>query len=591
MNNEENMTTLEEAEVQPESEEQPEDEKSLLVEPLIDLRNFVSKYRRKISALAWMLIYALIFLLSQLFAWFVIVPIAFISNALSAANNAASSITGAEYLSSIDSYAESLSVQEQLAALTPSIMPWVLLLSCLITLCVSALVVKARGFEVRKFAGLKPAAPILIVASLFLGIGFSLAFNSFFSLPGLEALQDSETALAQSLLFGSIFTAIVASTIVPIAEEIVFRGFMLNDLRRGWSLLFSVIVSSLIFGVLHGTAVWALFAAVLGLLLAWIALRTRSIYPAIAAHVGINGASFTFVWTQPHDAGIFALMLVAGLGILAISSIVVLVNTRPLSELESAPEPLLKKRWGESLHEGASERSGKGLQEEITESTRTGEQSMNIDRVIVGDIKTNTWLIEGIPTEAGQTPPLIVIDPGDEAEKILDAIAGRPVAAVMLTHGHFDHIGAADEVADESSSYLYMSEAELNTCPQLVEDIEQRYGIKVDIPRVDFKVKDGDVFDLAGLKVEVMLIPGHTQGSVGYVISAPGSEQKHFFSGDTLFARDVGRTDLLGGDQAAMEQSIERIASELAPSAKVYPGHGPATSIEREAAANSWWPS
>ena len=215
---------------------------------------------------------------------------------------------------------------------------------------------------------------------------------------------------------------------------------------------------------------------------------------------------------------------------------------------------------------------------------------MNVDRVVVGEIKTNTWLIEGIPAEAGQTPPLIVIDPGDEADKILDAIAGRPVAAVMLTHGHFDHIGAADEVADESSSFLYMSEAELATCPQLVADIEERYGIKVDIPRVDFKVKEGDVFDLAGLKVEVMLIPGHTQGSVGYLISAPDSDEKHFFSGDTLFARDVGRTDLLGGDQAAMERSIERIATELDPSTKVYPGHGPATSIAREAVANSWWP-
>ena len=525
---------------------------------------------RRITAIAWSLIYALIFLGSQLLAWIVIVPAVVVSGVLMA--------TVKGYLDPTDSYVLIQFIREQSASLAPTAIPWVLLLSCFVTVYISALTAKVRGFNVQKFASLNPATPILISASLFLGIGFSLAFNSFFSLPGLEALQDSETALAQSLLFGSILTAIVASTIVPIVEEIVFRGFMLNELRRGWGLLFSAIVSSVLFGVLHGTAVWALFAAVLGLLLAWIALRTRSIYPAIAAHVGINGTSFIFVWANPQEASIFTAMLAVGLITLIISSIVIFMHTHSLSGLEPAPEPLLRKGLREEL------------QENLNESIRIGEQPMNIDRTIVGDIKTNTWLIEGIPAEAGQASPLIVIDPGDEAEKILDAIANRPVAAVLLTHGHFDHIGAADEVADESSSYLYMSEAELDTCPQLVADIEERYGIKVNIPRVDFKVKDGDIFDLAGLKVEVMLIPGHTQGSVGYLISEPGSEQKHFFSGDTLFARDVGRTDLLGGDQAAMERSIERIATELDPSTKVYPGHGPATSIEREAAANSWWP-
>ncbi|MCL2680766.1 MAG: MBL fold metallo-hydrolase, partial [Coriobacteriia bacterium] len=168
----------------------------------------------------------------------------------------------------------------------------------------------------------------------------------------------------------------------------------------------------------------------------------------------------------------------------------------------------------------------------------------------------------------------------------------RPVAGILLTHGHFDHVLAADEVADETSSYLYMSQAELDISPQLVTDIEERYGIKVTVPRVDFKLYDGDLLDLAGLRVEVMLTPGHTVGSVGYLVwDEAEPEQKHYFSGDTLFARDVGRTDLLGGDEAAMQQSIERIARELAPSTKVYPGHGPATSIERESRANSWWPA
>jgi len=228
---------------------------------------------------------------------------------------------------------------------------------------------------------------------------------------------------------------------------------------------------------------------------------------------------------------------------------------------------------------------------------------VKVERVTVGELRTNTWLIEGLAENApdgtgsgdagpaSEDAPLIIIDPGADPDRILDAVAGRPVAGVLLTHGHFDHTGAADEVADETSSYLYMSAPELAISPQMIADIEERYGIEVPKPRIDFQINDGDVLDLAGLRVEVMLTPGHTPGSVGYLISAPGSDQKHYFSGDTLFARDVGRTDLLGGNQADMERSIERIARELDPATKVYPGHGPSTTIERESLANSWWPT
>jgi len=210
---------------------------------------------------------------------------------------------------------------------------------------------------------------------------------------------------------------------------------------------------------------------------------------------------------------------------------------------------------------------------------------MMIDRAVVGELKTNVWMIEG------PTGELIVIDPGAEPDTILEKIADRPVAAVMLTHGHFDHVSAADEVADEASSYLYMSQAELDTCPSLMRDIAERYGVSVDVPNVDYKVHDGDIFDLAGLKVEVFHTPGHTQGSVGYLISPVDGSEHHYFSGDTLFARDIGRTDLLSGDPEAMEQSLERLATELSPETKVYPGHGPSTSIEREARANSHFPT
>ena len=219
---------------------------------------------------------------------------------------------------------------------------------------------------------------------------------------------------------------------------------------------------------------------------------------------------------------------------------------------------------------------------------------MNIERVIVGELRTNCWIIEGVPetedTGAPAPTPVIVIDPGDEADKILDALRGRPVAGVLLTHGHFDHLGAADEVADETASFLYLSEPEAEVIAEGLADSRTRYQIEVDVPRIDYKVNEGDVLQLAGLRIGVMLTPGHSPGSVGYLIPEPENARIHYFSGDTLFARDIGRTDFLGGDAQAMETSLARIA-KLPPDTAIYPGHGPATTIAREAAANSWWPA
>ena len=288
------------------------------------------------ASLFWSLVYAVIFFVSQVFAGLLILAVTLTNMA---ANAAAEGKLNPNDPSAIHQF-----VYEQLIPTTITVIPWMLLVSCLATLAAVAIIAKLRDLDLRKFASLNPTKPAVVIFALFFGIGFSLAFNSLVNMPGLEVLQDYETSLAQSMLFGSILTAIIGSTIVPIAEEIVFRGFMLNELRRGWGLLFSMLFSSIIFGILHGTAAWAVFAAVLGLLLAWLALRTRSIYPAIAAHMGINGASFVFVWTEPEGLSLFILMLAVGLLIFVVSSVFIITRTRPLSELEPAPEPLPKRR-------------------------------------------------------------------------------------------------------------------------------------------------------------------------------------------------------------------------------------------------------
>ena len=209
---------------------------------------------------------------------------------------------------------------------------------------------------------------------------------------------------------------------------------------------------------------------------------------------------------------------------------------------------------------------------------------MNIKRLPVGALETNCWLIED--DEGGVT----VIDPGDDPDAINAAIADRPVRAVILTHGHFDHIGAADEVADDNSSFIWIHEDEKKALRTLLERRIELFGIAPVDLKVDYTVTDGDRIDVGNVQLEVIHTPGHTPGSMCLLVRDPATGAEHLFSGDTLFAGSVGRTDLPGSIPEEMEPSIEKLAERLAPEVQVYPGHGPATTIERESLVNPFWP-
>ena len=214
---------------------------------------------------------------------------------------------------------------------------------------------------------------------------------------------------------------------------------------------------------------------------------------------------------------------------------------------------------------------------------------IKIDRVVVGHLETNCWVV------SNDKGDIAIIDPGDDTEAICATVdklelPGKNVGAVILTHGHFDHVGSADEVADDNGSFIYMSDTEFNFISGEQGTGGREFDLETPVPIVDFKLNDNDLIEVGTLSFRVMMTPGHTPGSMCLLLQDDVDEQKYYlFSGDTLFAQSVGRTDLAGGDETKMTQSLERLDT-LPQRVEVFPGHGTTTTLERERAVNQYWP-
>ena len=190
---------------------------------------------------------------------------------------------------------------------------------------------------------------------------------------------------------------------------------------------------------------------------------------------------------------------------------------------------------------------------------------MLIKTIPVGQLETNCYVVIN-----EQSLECVVIDPGDESNTILDYMESNHLKcrAILLTHGHYDHVGAVDTIAEETGAVVYMNERD--DYRQAV-DSHLPYSLKDNGKSYD----DGDILDVAGLRFRVIATPGHTPGGVTLQC------EDALFTGDTLFKGSCGRTDLPGGDMQQELASLRKLCS-LPGDYEVYPGHMDPSTLERE---------
>jgi hydroxyacylglutathione hydrolase len=197
----------------------------------------------------------------------------------------------------------------------------------------------------------------------------------------------------------------------------------------------------------------------------------------------------------------------------------------------------------------------------------------------VGQVAENCYLARPDGAER-----CVVVDPGDEAPRLLDAISelGLTVDAILLTHTHFDHVGAVAPLARETGAEVWCPEIELPVLADIMSYVPWPGFGPFESYDAEHSVKGGEHLSLAGLEIDVHFTPGHSPGHVTYAI--PG--EAALFSGDVLFQGSVGRVDLPGGDWPTLLESIRMLTETYPEETTVYPGHMGITSLGAEMATN-----
>lgn len=201
-------------------------------------------------------------------------------------------------------------------------------------------------------------------------------------------------------------------------------------------------------------------------------------------------------------------------------------------------------------------------------------KNMTIRQCVVGPVYTNCYFLMN-----QETKELLIVDPGDMPEKLIAMVEDMQAVptAILLTHGHFDHILAADEIRKKYKIPVYASKKEEKLLLTPYMNLSQDYGM-TDTLEADVFLTDDQAFEAAGFHIQMIATPGHTSGSCCYYFE----EEEILVSGDMLFCGSVGRTDFPTGSMGEITASLHKLLEMLPDQTAVLPGHGDHTTIEYE---------
>lgn len=208
---------------------------------------------------------------------------------------------------------------------------------------------------------------------------------------------------------------------------------------------------------------------------------------------------------------------------------------------------------------------------------------MEIKRFPLGTLWTNCYLIWDDNGDG------FVVDPGGPAQDVIDYVRSRDIKVhmIVITHGHSDHIGGVDMLRGIADGGVAIHEEDADCLTSPAKNLSLCMGAEIRSAAAEKMLHDGDRLKIGKMTLDVIHTPGHTLGGICVLVT--DGDEKILISGDTLFARSIGRSDLPGGDEDTLIESLKKL-DDFPKDMRVFPGHGPETTIGAEKMYNPYWP-